>query len=284
MRRAPLGLPGRRAGPGRLAPNLRIVDDRAVRTIVTAAIWLAVVLAVRWVMRRAFGRYERRLAERDPAEAARRRTTFAFLMRLALAIVVLIGTWSVLSIYPTTSEVARALLASSAVLAIFAGLALNTPLSNLGSGVLVAFTQPVRLGDRVTVGEHTGFVEDIELIYTTLVTDDERRIFVPNNQLTSTTVVNRTIRDPRRTVTASVPVRLGAPLERARSVVLDAVRSTPGAERLEVRVTVGDVGEKVVWLTVTALAPLDADVAGIGSDVREHALAALGDAGLLPAG
>jgi small conductance mechanosensitive channel len=259
------------------------VDDRTVRALITAAIWIAVVLAVRWVLSRAFDRYERRLAERDPAEAARRRTTFAFLRRLTMVIVALIGTWSVLSIYPTTSEVARALLASSAVLAIFAGLALNTPLSNLGSGVLVAFTQPVRLGDRVTVGEHTGFVEAIELIYTTLVTDDERRIFIPNNQLTSTVVVNRTIRDPRRTVSASLPVRLGAPLEQARAVLLEAVRSVQGAERLEIRVTIGDVGEKVVWLNATALAPLDADVAGIGSEVRERGLAALAAAELLPA-
>jgi small conductance mechanosensitive channel len=263
--------------------NVTPVDDRTIRTLVTAAVWVAVVIIVRWLIRRAYGRYERRLAERDPAEAARRRTTFAFLQRLALAIVVLIGTWSVLSIYPTTAEVARALLASSAVLAIFAGLALNTPLSNLGSGVLVAFTQPVRLGDRVTVGEHTGFVEAIELIYTTLVTDDERRIFVPNNQLTSSVVVNRTIRDPRRTVTASLPVRLGAPIETARTAVLEAAHSVPGAERLDVRVTVGDVGEKVVWLTATALAPLDADVAGIASDIRERALVALGEAELLPA-
>jgi small-conductance mechanosensitive channel len=259
------------------------VDDRTVRTLVTAAIWVAVVLIVRFVIGRAYARYERRLAERDPAEAARRRTTFAFLQRLALVIVALIGTWSVLSIYPTTSEVARALLASSAVLAIFAGLALNTPLSNLGSGVLVAFTQPVRLGDRVTVGEHTGFVEAIELIYTTLVTDDGRRIFIPNNQLTSTTIVNRTIRDPRRTVTAALPVRLGAPIDRARAVVLEAAQTLPGAERLEVRVTVGDVGERVVWLTTTVFAPLDADVPGITSDIRERALTALASAELLPA-
>lgn len=259
------------------------VDDRTVRALITAAIWIAVVLAVRWLLSRAFARYEWRLAERDPAEAARRRTTFAFLRRLTMVIVALIGTWSVLSIYPTTSEVARALLASSAVLAIFAGLALNTPLSNLGSGVLVAFTQPVRLGDRVTVGEHTGFVEAIELIYTTLVTDDERRIFIPNNQLTSSTVVNRTIRDPRRTVTVSLPVRHGASIQLARSLVLEAANAVVGADQLDVRVIVGDVGEKVVWLTTTALVPLDADVAGIASDVRERALTALADAELLPA-
>jgi small-conductance mechanosensitive channel len=262
---------------------MTVVDDRTVRTIVTAAIWVGVVILVRFVLRRAYRRYERKLAERDPAEAARRRTTFAFLQRLALAIVALIGTWSVLSIYPTTSEVARALLASSAVLAIFAGLALNTPLSNLGSGVLVAFTQPVRLGDRVTVGEHTGFVEAIELIYTTLVTDDERRIFIPNNQLTSSVVVNRTIRDPRRTVTASLPVRIGGSIEDARTALLAAAENVPGAEQLDVRITVGDVGDKVVWLTATALAPLDADVARIASDIREHGLAALADAKLLPA-
>jgi small conductance mechanosensitive channel len=259
------------------------VDDRTVRALITAAIWITVVLAVRWLLSRAFGRYERRLAERDPAEAARRRTTFAFLRRLTMVIVALIGTWSVLSIYPTTSEVARALLASSAVLAIFAGLALNTPLSNLGSGVLVAFTQPVRLGDRVTVGDHTGFVEAIELIYTTLVTDDERRIFIPNNQLTSTTIVNRTIRDPRRTVAASFPVRLGAPIDRARAVVLEAAQAVSGTAPLDVRVTVGDVGEKVVWLTATGFASLDADVAGIGSDLRERGLTALAAAELLPA-
>jgi small-conductance mechanosensitive channel len=259
------------------------VDDRTVRALITAAIWIAVVLTVRWILSRAFDRYERRLAARDPAEAARRRTTFAFLRRLTMAIVALIGTWSVLSIYPTTSEVARALLASSAVLAIFAGLALNTPLSNLGSGVLVAFTQPVRLGDRVTVGEHTGFVEAIELIYTTLVTDDERRIFIPNNQLTSTVVINRTIRDPRRTVTAALPVRLGAPIERARAVLLEAARAVDGAERMDIRVAVGDIGQNVVWLTATALVPLDSDVAGIGSELRERALTALGAAELLPA-
>ena len=64
-------------------------------------------------------------------------------------IVATIGAWSVLSIFPQTEEIARALLASSAVLAVVAGLALSTPLGNLGAGVLVAFTQPVRIGDRV---------------------------------------------------------------------------------------------------------------------------------------
>ena len=128
---------------------------------------------------------------------ARRRTTFNFsAARDRLHLVATVAIWSVLSLYDITSELAKALLASSAVLALFAGLAFSTPLSNLGSGLLVSFTQPLRLGDRITVGGETGFVEEMALIYTTLVTDDARRIFVPNTQLTTSMIVNRTIKDP----------------------------------------------------------------------------------------
>ena len=180
-------------------------SSRAVEALVLAGIWLFVVVAVRFALYFAFERYERRLAERDPSVAARRRTTFSFLLRIVLALIVLIGVWSVLSVFPTTQEVARAFLASGAVLAIIAGVALSTPLGNLGSGVLLAFTQPVRLGDRVTVGDHTGVVERISLSYTALVTDEGPHVFVPNQMMVSTTLVNRTARqgEPSRATPTS---------------------------------------------------------------------------------
>jgi small-conductance mechanosensitive channel len=146
------------------------VDSNLVDALISAVIWVGVLVAVRWTLRRAFDRYEARLAERDAAVAARRRTTFSFLLRIVIALVGLVGVWSVLSKFPATEQVASAFLASSAVLAVIAGLALTTPLGNLGSGLLLAFTQPVRLGDRVTIDEHTGVVDDITLSYTALAT------------------------------------------------------------------------------------------------------------------
>ena len=257
------------------------LSDRTVRALITGAIWIAVVFVLRYAMRAGFAAWERRNADNDATAVARRRTTFSFLVRIVVALVASIGVWSVLAIFPQTAQIGRALLASSAVLALVAGLALNTPLGNLGSGVLVAFTQPIRLGDRVTIGEQTGFVEQINLIYTVLVTDDERRIFVPNTQLTTTPILNRTIRDPRRAVVASLPVRLGAPLEEARQLLLSAAEATEGVTDQKVGVT--DVTDRLAWLTLTAYGPLDADVAALASELRERALAALGDAGLLPA-
>jgi small conductance mechanosensitive channel len=257
------------------------MDERWVRVLVTAAIWIVVVILVRWLLRRAFDHWEQRNRETDPAVVARRRTTFSFLSRLVVTLVTVIGAWSVLSIFPQTEEIARALLASSAVLAVIAGLALSTPLGNLGAGVLVSFTQPVRLGDRVTIGEQTGFVEQINIIYTVLVTDDARRVYVPNTQLVSSAIVNRTIRDPRRAIVAELPVGLSASTATARETLLEAARSTPGV--VEAHVRLGNVTDRLVWLTVTGYSSLDADVAAIGSDLRERGLAALARAGLLPA-
>lgn len=260
------------------------MDERWVRVLVTAAVWLAVLAAARWLLGRAYATWERRQVDADAAVVARRRTTFSFLSRVVIVLIGAIGAWSVLSIFPQTAEVARALLASSAVLAVVAGLALSTPLGNLGAGVLVAFTQPVRIGDRVTVGEHTGFVEQINTIYTALVTDDEKRVFVPNTQLTSSAIVNRTIRDPRRVVSVDLPVRLGAPLQEARATILGAMDSVEDLHRGRGKVLVGDVSGSVVWLTAIASAPLDANVTQLGSDVREAALGALGEAGYLASG
>jgi small-conductance mechanosensitive channel len=259
------------------------VDSDAVRAVAIGAFWIIVVIAVRFTLNAVFNRYERRLAERDPAVAARRRTVFSFLARVVVALVVLLGVWSVLSIFPVTQEVARAFLASSAVLAVIAGLALTTPLGNLGSGVLLAFTQPVRLGDRITIGDQTGIVDDITLSYTALATDEGRRVFVPNTTMVSTTLVNNSVSDPRRLVTVQLPVRLGASLAEARQLVSTAATRVPNAGQLTVDVHVASIAERTAWLNVVAYAPPGSNVPRIASDIRESALAALADAELLPA-
>jgi small-conductance mechanosensitive channel len=259
------------------------VDRQFAQALFLAAVWLAIVLIVRFASRHAFDRYERRLAEQDPAVAARRRTMFSFLLRVAIALIALLGVWSVLSIFEVTQEVAKAFLASSAVLAVIAGLALSTPLGNLGSGVLLAITQPVRLGDRITVGDQTGVVTDVTLSYTTLVTDEDRHVYVPNQSMVSTMLVNRSVGDPRRVVTVQVPVGIRTSLTDARQLVLEAASQVDEAHGLAISVRVSDVQEKVVWLTIVAYAPPAADVGLIASSIREKTLAALGAAELLPA-
>ena len=259
------------------------MDSDALRALLTAAVWIVIVVVVRMLLSNAFNRYERRLAESDPTVAARRRTTFGFLLRVMVAVVAAIGIWSVLSIFPATQQVASAFLGSAAVLAVIAGLALSTPLGNLGSGVLLAFTQPVRLGDRITVQDHTGIVDEISLSYTALTTDEGRRVFVPNTTMVSTILVNRSVDDPRRLVTVDVPVKLGASLGEARQITMEAASKVPQGEELAIYVQVGEVTDRTAWLHVVAYAPFGADVSQVASEIREQTVGALASANLLPA-
>ena len=257
------------------------ISSRATQAIITGAVGVVAVIAVRLALDFAYNRYERRLKRRDPMAVARRRTTFNFTRRVIVALVATVAVWAVLSLYDITSTIGKALLASSAVLALFAGLAFSTPLSNLGSGLLVAFTQPLRLGDRISVAGETGFVEEMALIYTTLVTDDARRIFIPNTQLTTSMIVNRTIKDPRRLVSAHFPVSIETPIDEARAALLAAIVGLPGTTGESARVLVGEINDRTVWLEAATYGPLDVDVVSLTSELRELGLGALRDRGFL---
>jgi small-conductance mechanosensitive channel len=255
------------------------VSERVQQAVITGAVGLGVIVSVRVAMNIAFKSYLARVGDRRTAsELAGQRTRFIILRRLVTAILVAIVVWSILQVFPSTDALARSLLASTAVITIFLGIALTGPLSNVGAGVLLGWSQSVRLGDRVTISDVTGTVVEITLMQTVLVTDEGRRVFVPNSQMASSIVTNRSIDDPRRVVTVRLPLRLGTPVEEARRAVLDAVEGFGGGAK----VAVEDVTESTAWLALSVGLPAGSEVAPVAAELRERALAALAREQLLP--
>src|SRR3954471_11554817 len=92
---------------------------------------------------------DRRIARRDlPPEAI---TRYRVARRSITTTIVFVGLLSALLVIPQVRAVAGGLLASSAVLGIVIGFASQRTLGNFVAGLLIAFTQPVRLGDAVVV-------------------------------------------------------------------------------------------------------------------------------------
>jgi small conductance mechanosensitive channel len=128
-------------------------------------------------------------------------TRYRVIRRSAIATVLFVGLLSALLVIPGVRAVAGTILASSAVIALVIGFAAQTTLSNFVAGLLIAFTQPLRLGDDVEVGAATGVVEEIGLTYTVIRGEDGARYFVPNTKLASDTIRNETrgVPPPART-------------------------------------------------------------------------------------
>ena len=98
---------------------------------------------------------------------------------------------------PQVRAVAGGVLASSAVIGLVIGFASQRTIGNVVAGILIAITQPLRLGDEVEVQGTQGVVEEIGLTYTWIRTRDNDRLVVPNEKLASDTIRNSTIRSAR---------------------------------------------------------------------------------------
>ena len=112
-------------------------------------------------------------------------TRYRVLRRSITAMIVFIGLLSALLVIPQVRAVAGGLLASTAVLGIIVGFASQRTLGNFVAGLLIAFTQPVRLGDDVVVEDTEGIVEEIGLIYTFVRTAKGDRLVIPNSTIRS---------------------------------------------------------------------------------------------------
>lgn len=80
------------------------------------------------------------------------------------------------------------------------GLALQNNLANFASGLLILMFKPFRIGDWVQVSgsaDIVGRVDKIGLLYTTIMTRENRAILTPNSQLTSNAVINSSFDDTR---------------------------------------------------------------------------------------
>ena len=206
-----------------------------------------VVVGVVMLIAIAFARLiDRRIARRQLAPEAI--TRYRIVRRSITATIVFVGLLSALLVIPQVRAVAGGLLASSAVLGIVVGFASQRTLGNFVAGLLIAFTQPVRLGDAVVV-------EEIGLTYTFVRAENGDRLVIPNEKLASDTIRNSTIRSREKVAEISVQVPLGrdvgAVVDRLRGLREDAdvfvsdltgnativvrarVEDEPAAERLE---------------------------------------------------
>jgi small-conductance mechanosensitive channel len=203
---------------------------------------------------------DRRMARRELAPEAV--TRYRVIRRSVVTVIVFVGVLSALLAIPQVRAIAGGILASSAVIGLVIGFAAQRTLSNFIAGVLIAFTQPLRLGDRVDVGGDAGIVEEIGLTYTFIRLDDGSRLVIPNDKLASDTIRNSTIVSREKLAEITVQV----PLSQELGAVVDLVRRETAGER-DVDVAVTGLDDRAT-LTVRALAVDEAAAERLASELR----------------
>jgi small-conductance mechanosensitive channel len=211
------------------------------------------------------------LDELDPVIDTRLR----FVRRLVEATIAVIGIAVAISQFAALDRLATSILASGALAAAVIGFAARQTLANAVAGVLLFITQPVRIGDLVTVEGVTGTVEDVRVAYTWLRAADDTRVIVPNERLAANIIRNDSIVTPR--VVAEISVWLPAAADADRACKLLGEQA---GEESTVRIAEMDP-EGRVRLTVTGTAGAAHDRAKREGELRADCLRTLRGAGLL---
>ena len=193
------------------------------RLAIAAAVFACVTLLARLI--------DWRLARKPLAPQAV--TRYRVLRRAIVALIFFVGILSALLVIPEVRAVATGILASSAIVGIVVGFAAQRTIGNFIAGLLIAFTQPIRIGDHVEIDGTEGVVEEIGLTYTFIRATDNDRLVIPNDRIASDTILNSTIRGRKKLAHVTVQV----PLDRDLAAVSELLREAADDERAEVAVT-----------------------------------------------
>lgn len=164
--------------------------------------------------------------------------------KIALYVILVILTAQILG-FATSSVVA---IVGSAGLAI--GLALQGSLANFAGGVLILVMKPFCVGDYIMVGDVEGVVKKIDVVYTTLVTIDNRAAILPNGKLADSNIINVTKEDKRR-IDIQVGISYDSSIRETKSVLQQIIdKQSAGLSDMPVDIVVSGLEESSVVMAV----------------------------------
>lgn len=197
--------------------------DSAVQLAATAGVRLLgtiVVVLVGFVLIGRLGRLLKKSKGLGRVDETARNFVIGFLS-VFLKIVLLLVAADMLGV-PMTNIVA---ILGSCGLAI--GLALQGSLANFAGGLMLILFHPFKDGDYIESGSAAGTVQDISILYTRLLTPDNKEIVIPNGALSNAVVVNYSTQENRR-LDVEIGVAYDSDLSMVKSTLLSLAAENPG--------------------------------------------------------
>jgi potassium efflux system protein len=193
------------------SPTMKVSTFRLIIGLVLLAIVLVLSSKVSAVI-------EHRMAKRAHIDAGLR-YTIARLLRYVLLV------FGIVAVLKGAFELD---LTSVAVvftaLSVGIGFGLQYIAADIASGFILLFERPIRVGDRITIGEDEGDVQTIKLRTTVMFTNDRIAIIIPNSRLVTQRVINWSFGDPRARISIPVGVAYNSDVKLVTETLLMASR------------------------------------------------------------
>ncbi len=198
-----------------------IHEHQAILTVVSILLLTIIIMrTVRIVMSRYVNR-SAELLQVDP-------TAFNFLKNGINFLVLLLASILIFFSIPRLRNVGVTLFASAGIIAAIIGFASQHAFGNIISGTFIVIFKPFRVGDIIKIGrDMMGRVEDITLRHTVIRNFENRRIIIPNSNISSQTIVNSDIVDPKVCVHLEIPISYDSDIGAAMDMIRELATAHP---------------------------------------------------------
>jgi len=152
-----------------------------------------------------------------------------FLKNVLSVVIGVTGFFVALSWFPSFTTAATALFAGSGIVALVIGLALQEPLSNIFSGLILSVSKPFEVGDRVHLinAQITGTVEDITIRHTVIKSFLNSRIVVPNSVIKQELIENSHLTDRHASQFIDVIITHDSDVDAACKIIASVISEHP---------------------------------------------------------
>ncbi|HEU4507987.1 MAG TPA: mechanosensitive ion channel domain-containing protein [Pyrinomonadaceae bacterium] len=194
---------------------------RITVSVSSVIVGLVVITVTIFVARSASTLLDRRLSKRHHIDPGLRFT----ITRLLRYLLILVG--SLLALKQAFAVDLTSIAVVFTALSVGIGFGLQYIAADIASGFILLFERPIRIGDRITIGDDEGDVQSINLRTTVVLTNDRIAIIVPNSKLVSNRVINWSYGDPRARIAIPIGVADDSDIQLVTDTLIEAAKGVP---------------------------------------------------------
>ncbi|MFS4474532.1 mechanosensitive ion channel family protein [Chryseobacterium sp. T20] len=121
---------------------------------------------------------------------------------------------------------------SLGVAGVIAGVALKDLVSSIFSGMLIGIDKAFKVGDYITIGAHSGTVQEIGFLTTKILTDDGKKAYIPNQVVFNAPFYNITA-SPQRRIILNFEIPADEDISKAQKGILDVIKNLDNVDKLD---------------------------------------------------
>lgn len=180
-------------------------------------------------------------------------------------LIMLIGTFISLEIMGLSGFLWK-FIGSLGVAGVIAGVALKDLVSSIFSGLLVGMDKAFKVGDYISIAGYSGTVHEIGFLTTKMITDDGKKVYIPNQVIFSAPFYNISA-SPQRRIILEYDIPADEDIHKARTAVLEALKKIEGVDKIsEVDVNFTSVSQGVFSMQVRFWMQKGANIVKVKSD------------------